>query len=62
MLPLFAEYGGHDPCIQVVVVIALRRALDLSSRAHDDGASEVELQWAWTNRFPAIQPGGRSTT
>ena len=59
LLPLFADYGGLVPRIRAVVLIAVTRALPLSSPAYDDGTSEDELRRAWTDRFRALQPKGR---
>ncbi len=59
LLPLFADHGGLVLRTRAVVVIAVRRAMDLSSPAYDDGASEDELRRAWTDRFRVLQPGGR---
>ena len=58
LLPLFAVYGDLVPRTRAVVLIAVTRALDLSSPAYDDGASEDGLRQAWTDHFRALQPGG----
>ena len=58
LLPWFADYCGLVPRVGAVVVIAVTRALPLSSPAYDDGISEDELRRAWTNHFRAIQPEG----
>ena len=60
-LPLFADHGGLVPRTRAVVLIAVTRALPLSSPAYDDGASEAELRQTWTDRFRRLQPGGRFT-
>lgn len=59
LLCLFADHGGLVQRLRAVVVIAVSRALPLSSPAYDDGASEDELRRAWTDRFRALQPGRR---
>ena len=59
LLPLFADYGDLVPRTRAVVLIALTRALPLSSPAYDGGASEDGLRQAWTGRFRAFQPSGR---
>lgn len=59
LLPLFADHGGLVPRIRAVVVMAVTRALPLSSPAYDDGASEDGLRRVWTDRFRALQPNGR---
>ena len=61
LLPLFAGYGGLVPRIRAVVLIAVTRALPLSSPAYDDGTSVDELRRAWTDHFRALQPEGRFT-
>jgi hypothetical protein len=60
LLPLFAEYTGLVARIRTIVVIAVTRALPLSSPAYDDGTSEDELRRAWTDHFRALQPESRS--
>ena len=57
LLPLFADHGSLVPRIRAVVLVAVTRALPLSSPAYDDGASEDGLRRAWTDRFRALQPG-----
>ena len=59
LLPLFADHGSLVSRMRAVVVIAVTRALPLSSPAYDDGASEDGLRRAWTDRFRALQPEGR---
>lgn len=59
LLPLFADHGGLVARTRAIVVITVARALDLSSPAYDDGASEDELRRTWTERFRALQPAGR---
>ncbi len=59
LLPLFADHGSLVLRTRAVVVIAVTRAMDLSSPAYDDGASEDKLRRAWTDRFRVLQPGGR---
>ncbi len=59
LLPLFADHDGLVLRTRAVVVIAVTLAMDLSSPAYDDGASEDELRRAWTDRFRVLQPGGR---
>ena len=59
LLPLFADHGSLAPRRRVAVLTALTRALPLSSPAYDDGSSEDELRQTWTDRFRALQPGGR---
>jgi uncharacterized protein len=59
LLPLFADHGSLVERIRAVVLIAVTRALPLASPAYDDGASEDGLRRAWTDRFRALQPGGR---
>lgn len=61
LLPSFADHGGLVARIRAVVVIAVTRALPLSSPAYDDGTPEQELRQAWTDRFRALQPQGRFT-
>ena len=61
LLPLFADHGGLLPRIHAVVLVAVTRALPLSSPAYDDGTSEDELRRAWTGRFRALQPGRHFT-
>lgn len=58
LLPLFADHGSLVPRAGAVVLIAVTRALPLSSPAYDDGASEDGLRRAWTDRFRALQPDG----
>ena len=58
LLPLFADHADLVPRIQAIVLIAVTRALSLSSPAYDDGASEDVLRRAWTGRFRALQPDG----
>ena len=58
LLPLFAAHDGLVSRTRAVVLIAVTRALDLSSPAYDDGASEDGLRQAWTDRFRALQPDG----
>ncbi len=58
LLPLFADHGSLVPRIRAIVLVAVTRALPLSSPAYDDGASEDGLRRAWTDRFRALQPGG----
>lgn len=59
LLRLFADHGGLVPRIRGVVLIAVTRALPLSSPAYDDGASEDGVRRVWTERFRALQPEGR---
>lgn len=59
LLPLFADYGSLVPRTRAIVLIAITRALDLSSPAYDDGASEGELRRTWTDYFRNLQPDGR---
>ena len=59
LLPLFADHGGLVSRIRAVVLVAVTRALPLSSPAYDDGTSGEELRRAWTERFRALQPDGR---
>lgn len=59
LLPLFAGHGNLVPRTRAVVVIAVAKALSLSSPAYDDGATEDELRRSWTGHFRALQPGGR---
>lgn len=59
LLPLFADHGGLVDRIRAVVLVAVTRALPLSSPAYDNGTSEEELRRAWTERFRALQPDGR---
>ena len=59
MHPLFADHGGLVLRTRAVVVNAVTRAMNLSSPAYDDGASEDELRRARTDRFRVLQPGGR---
>ncbi len=61
LLPLFADHGSLVPRTRAVVLIAVTRALSLSSPAYDDGTSEDGLRRAWTDRFRALQPGGHFT-
>ena len=58
LLPLFADHGDLVLRTRAVVLIAVTRALPLSSPAYDDGASENVLRRAWTDRFRALQPDG----
>ena len=58
LLPLFADHGDLVLRTRAVVLIAVTRALLLSSPAYDDGASENMLRRAWTDRFRALQPDG----
>jgi len=46
---------------RAIVLVAVSRALPLSSPAYDDGATEEELRRLWTGRFRAFQPDGRFT-
>jgi predicted pyridoxine 5'-phosphate oxidase superfamily flavin-nucleotide-binding protein len=59
LLPLFTDHGDLVPRTRAVVLIAVIRALPLSSPAYDSGASEDGLRRAWTGRFRALQPGER---
>ncbi len=61
LLLLFADHGALVPRTRAVILITVTRALSLSSPAYDDGASEGELRRTWTERFRALQPGGRFT-
>lgn len=45
------------PRIRAIVVIAVTKALPLSSPSYDDGATEESLRKAWTARFKKLQPG-----
>ena len=45
--------------VRAVVVIAVNRALPLTSPAYDAGRTEAEQRRAWTARFRAFQPNGR---
>ena len=58
-LRFFTDYGSLVPRIRAVVLIAVTRALPLSSPAYDDGTSQDELRRAWTDHFRALQPDKR---
>lgn len=45
--------------IRAIVVIAVTKALPLSSPSYDDGATEESLRKAWTARFRKLQPQAR---
>ncbi len=45
------------PRIRAIVVIAVAKALPLSSPSYDDGATEESLRKVWTARFRKLQPG-----
>lgn len=47
------------PRIRAIVVIAVTKALPLSSPSYDDGATEEGLRKAWTARFRKLQPQAR---
>ena len=59
LLPAFDVYSGLVPRMRALVVIAVSRALDVTSPAYDDGTTEEELRIAWTAHFRSIQPSGR---
>ena len=59
LLPLFADHGSLVARARAIVLVAVSRALPLSSPAYDDGTTEEELRRLWTERFRALQPGGR---
>ncbi len=59
LLPLFADHGSLVPRTPAIVLIAVTRALNLSSPAYDDGTPEDELRRTWTDRFRVLQPDGR---
>ena len=59
LLPLFLDLGDLVPRIRAVVVVAVARALPLSSPAYDGNATEDEVRQSWTERFRALQPDGR---
>ena len=58
LLPLFADHGSLVARARAIVLVAVSRAVPLSSPAYDDGATEEELRRLWTGRFRALQPGG----
>jgi predicted pyridoxine 5'-phosphate oxidase superfamily flavin-nucleotide-binding protein len=47
------------PRIRAIVVIAIAKALPLSSPSYDDGATEESLRKSWTARLRKLQPGER---
>jgi uncharacterized protein len=47
------------PRIRAIVVIAVAKALPLSSPSYDDGATEERLRKTWTTRFRKLQPQQR---
>ena len=59
LLPLFLGYGDLVPRMRAVVVVAVTRALPLSSPVYDGGTAEDEVRQSWTERFRALQPGGQ---
>jgi len=61
LLQLFADHGSLMARTRAIVLVAVSRALPLSSPAYDDGATEEELRRLWTGRFRALQPDGRFT-
>ena len=59
LLPLFLDHGDLVPRMRAIIVVTVVRALPLSSPAYDGGATEAEVRQGWTERFRALQPGGR---
>jgi predicted pyridoxine 5'-phosphate oxidase superfamily flavin-nucleotide-binding protein len=57
MLPNLRSSIAHR--IRAIVVIAVTRALPLTSPAYDDGKTEQELRRIFTARFRALQPRER---
>lgn len=55
LLPRLRTTLAHR--IRAIVMIAVTRALPLTSPAYDDGKTEPELRRAWTSRFRTLQPG-----
>jgi predicted pyridoxine 5'-phosphate oxidase superfamily flavin-nucleotide-binding protein len=45
--------------VRAIVAIEVDDAKPLTSPAYDAGSTEAELRALWTERFRAIQPGGR---
>ena len=59
LLPLFLDHGDLVRCLRAVVLVAVARALPLSSPAYDGNAIADEVRQGWTERFRALQPDGR---
>jgi len=54
LLPRLRTALAHR--VRAIVMIAVTKALPLTSPAYDDGKTEPELRRAWTTRFRTIQP------
>lgn len=57
LLPNLRSALAHR--IRAIVMIAVSKALPLTSPAYDDGKTEPELRRAWTTRLRMLQPRER---
>jgi uncharacterized protein len=57
LLPRLRSALAHR--IRAIVMIAVTKALPLTSPVYDDGKTEPELRRAWTARFRMLQPHER---